>query len=497
MKNKIFLNTITSLLMQLITVVSGFILPRLILENYGSEVNGLTQSIKQFLGVITFLELGIGQVIQSNLYGPLVNRDSTQLSKVLKSGASFFKKIAYILIFYVLALIAIFPFITDQSFHWLYTATLICSIGIGNFAQYYFGIVDKLLLNADQRGYIQYISQIIAVVLNTIASVILINEGYSIQFVKLSASLIFLLRPLVVRWYINRHYSIDRKIVYTGEPIRQKWNGISQHVSSVVLENTDTIVLTTLSTLSNVSIYSVYFLVIAGVKQFYEAATTGVQSAMGALWAKQDTEAVNMAFDGIEMVLHFVVVFIFSCIGVLIVPFVKVYTEGLTDANYVQPLFAAILTLAYGIRCLRTPYNILILSAGHYKQTQRCHLIAAGINLAVSIVSVYFWGLVGVAVGTLIAMIYQTAWMMIYNSRNLLCLPLKRILKQIGADILIVCAVLASSSFIHLSDLSYWGWFCMAVPVALIAFAFTALIALILYRKETKTLIKTLSSKVH
>lgn len=495
MRKKLLRNTVTSLLLQFVTVISGFILPRLILEQYGSEVNGLTQSIKQFLGIITFLELGVGQVIQSNLYKPLAKRDHAQISSVLKSGAVFFRKIAYALIAYVVVLVAVYPLMIDHSFQWLYTATLIIAISIGNLAQYYFGIIDKLLLNADQKGYVHYISQIISVVLNAVISVIVIRSGQSIQLVMLCSSLIFLIRPLAVRCYINRRYSIDRKVTYSGEPVRQKWNGIAQHVSAVVLDNTDTIVLTLLSTLSDVSIYSVHFLAISGIKHFYEAATTGVQAAVGSLWASDETDKLNTTFARVEMVLHFVVVFLFCCIGVLIVPFIRVYTDGLTDANYIQPLFAAILTLAYGIRCLRTPYNILILAAGHYKQTQRCHIIAAVLNLCVSVCAVFAWGLVGVAIGTLIAMVYQTAWMMVYNTKNLLCWPWKRIVKQLAADLVAVGAILAATCWIDIGSVSYWGWICMAVPVALIALAITVLTAVAFYGKDIKQMLKSLSRR--
>ena len=44
------------------------------LTYFGSEVNGLVTSMTRFLSVITFLELGIGPVIQSNLYNKAKKR---------------------------------------------------------------------------------------------------------------------------------------------------------------------------------------------------------------------------------------------------------------------------------------------------------------------------------------------------------------------------------------------------------------------------------------
>ena len=70
-KKLLALNTSSSLIFQLTTIVCGFIVPRIILKSYGSEVNGLINSIMQFLAIISFLELGVGAVIQSSLYNPL------------------------------------------------------------------------------------------------------------------------------------------------------------------------------------------------------------------------------------------------------------------------------------------------------------------------------------------------------------------------------------------------------------------------------------------
>ena len=74
-KRRLFYNTISSLIFQLTTIICGFILPRLILTAFGSEVNGLVNSIIQFLGIISFLELGVGAVVQSTLYKPLAEKN--------------------------------------------------------------------------------------------------------------------------------------------------------------------------------------------------------------------------------------------------------------------------------------------------------------------------------------------------------------------------------------------------------------------------------------
>ena len=477
-------NTAASLIAQITTLICGFVLPRLFLQHYGSEVNGLVNSISQFLSVIAFLELGVGAVVQSSLYKPLAEKDNQQISKVMVSANKFFQRLACILLVYVISLMIIYPFIANQNFGFIYTATLIAAISISSFAQYYFGIVNSLLLNADQRGYIQYNAQTVTIILNTIVCAIMISMDGTIQIVKLVTSLIYLARPIILQIYVNNHYTINWKIKYTQEPIKQKWNGVAQHVASVVLDGTDTIVLTVFSTLSNVSIYSVYFLVVKGVKTIFLSVTNGIQALIGELWAKQELDQLKSFFGWIEWLIHTGTTYVFSCTAALIVPFIQVYTLGIRDANYIQPTFAILLTLANAMHCLRLPYNIMVLAAGHYKQTQRNYIVAAILNIVVSVLTVKIWGLIGVAIGTLVAMTYQTIWLAIYDSRHFIYWPLKKVIRQFLVDIISSFLIISFGSHIVLKDITYFNWFFMAIKVAIVALFVAFCLNSLFYRSK-------------
>jgi len=488
-------NLIVSLAYQAVAMIYGFVLPRLILEQYGSETNGLIHSISQFLGIIGFLDMGVGQVVRSALYRPLEKKDHDQISRIMVSGGRFYRKIAYALLGYVAILIICYPVLVDQSFGWLFTASMIAIMAIGSFAQYYFGVIQEQLLHASQKSYLIYSIQILCNLFNLVICVCMIRLGCPIHAIKLTTAVIFMIKPFFYTWYIRRKYAVNWRITYEEEPIKQKWHGMAQHLSAVVLDGTDNIVLTFFSTLSNVSIYSVYYMIIGSIQGFYQSAAVGIQSAAGAMWAKQDQQGIRKMFATVEMGLHTATVFLFCCTGILIVPFVQVYTNGLTDANYFQPVFAALLVLAYGIRCLRTPYNIWILAAGHYKQTQRCHITAAALNLLISIFAVSRWGLVGISIGTLIAMCYQTIWMMMYTTNKLVKCGTFHVLKQWIVDIVAVLLICVTTSGIALQEVSYLGWFLMAVKVAVIAAVCTAAAVCVFYPKQIGQLVKNRSAK--
>lgn len=484
MKNNIlFYNSISPLIYQVITVICGFILPRLILSNFGTEINGLVNSISQFLGVISFLELGVGAVVQSSLYKPLADNDNINVSKVIASADKFFRKLGYILAIYVIVMLFYYPYLVKQSFGFVFTATLILAISIRSFAQYFFGIVNRLLLMADQKAYIQYVAQTLAIIINTVACYSLIMLDCSVQIVYGMTSLIFFLQPYVIHLYIKEYYALDREIHYDVEPIKQKWNGVAQHIAAVILTGSDTVVLTIFSNLVNVSIYTIYFLPMSGARLVIMSMISGIEALIGNLWAKQDLAELRKVFAWTEWSIHTGTTLIFTLTAILIVPFVQVYTHGVNDANYIQPLFGVLLVAANSGHCLRLPYNIMILAAGHYKQTQHNYIIAAVMNIAISIVCVMQFGLIGVALGTLAAMVYQTVWMAWYNSKNFIQWPMKNFFKQIGVDAVSAVGIFAIGSYFSLSAVGYLSWVILAMKVTACGIFVALLINYVFYKR--------------
>lgn len=496
MRNKkLAWNTISGLLLQGTTVLCGFILPRAILNRFGSDVNGLINSIAQFLQMIAFLELGVGAVIQSALYKPLADRDSEKISQVIASGSSFFRKLGGILVVYVAALVIFFPLFVDRKYGFVYDATLILAMSVSYFAQYYFGIIDGLLLKADQKAYIINVIDMVTLIMNTIFCYCLLYFGFSIQAVKLTTAGIFLLRPILVRAYIRRNYRIDRKRKYTKDPIEQKWNGVAQHVAAIVLDSTDMVVLSVFSDMYAVSIYSVYLIVVSGIKSLLQSFFGGIGALFGELWAKQEREELNGYFAFSEWMVHGLSLFVWCCTYKLIVPFVLIYTEHMTDVDYNVPVFAALICIAYGLYCLRLPFNSMILAAGHYKNTQIIYVVGALMNLSLSILAVSRWGLVGVAVGTIAAMLYQVLHMGYYVLKELKIHSFRQSAKQFIFDVGTILLVLFVTGGISGTEATWLGWVILAVKHAVVIAVCIIAANLVFYNKASMQIIRKVMKK--
>ena len=178
---KALYNIISNLILQVVVVIYGFIVPKIIISKFGSNVNGLISSITQFLAYITLLESGFGPVVKATLYKPIAEKDNKTIKNILKTSEKFFRTIAAIFIIYIIILTVIYPLLVNNEFGKIYTVSLILIISISTFSEYFFGMTYKLYLQAEQKTYVISIIQIATYILSTIFIAILAKLNCSIQ----------------------------------------------------------------------------------------------------------------------------------------------------------------------------------------------------------------------------------------------------------------------------------------------------------------------------
>lgn len=458
LKRKLYLNSVVSLLYQIVAVCIGLILPRLFIVSYGSDVNGLVQSITQLLSIISLLDLGVGAVVQAALYRPLLEKDNKKISEIFFSAKKFFSMIAAGLVLYVIALCFYYSGFKSDEFAPIFSITLIIAISISYFAQYYFGMCNTLLLNADQRIYVVTLANFIGLVLNAIITVVLIRCGFSIQLVKLAASLIYLIRPLMMACYVKKHYNLTRPNILPSNAIPNKWSGLAQHIAVVITNSVDNVLLTIFSTFAVVSVYNVYVMPLNSIRSLIDTTSTSFKSYFGNIIAKNDHRTLCNEFDKYEAFMHFVVVLIFGTIAIVLVPFVLVYTKGVTDADYNNKLFGELITIAYAAYAIRVPYTNIIFAAGKFRETQKFSVIECALNIGVSLILVFPFGMVGVAIGTVVSSGYRAVASAIYLQKHILKRKSSTFIKHLTVDVICVTfiALIGNAIKFQMSTLLQW-----------------------------------------
>ena len=129
---KALLNTGFELILEVVTAVCSFILPRLILSYFGSAYNGITSSISQFISCVALLKSGIGSVTRAALYKPLAENDSEGISAIVNATSGFMRRVALIFSASIVVFSALYPFLVSDEFDWMFAFTLALILSISS-----------------------------------------------------------------------------------------------------------------------------------------------------------------------------------------------------------------------------------------------------------------------------------------------------------------------------------------------------------------------------
>lgn len=414
-------NFVTALILQIITMLSGLILPRIIVGTFGSEINGMVSSITQFLSFISLLEGGLGAVVLAELYRPIEENDDQMINNILLSCQKFFSQLSVVFVVYTVIVSILYGIAESDKYGFSFVCLLVYILSFSTLVQYLFSITNKLLLQAQQKIYLVNIVMAITVLLNLIVSVILVIIYPEIHLIKLGSGIVYLLQPILFNLLVDKKYRIKKNIKFHTEYImKNRWDGFAQNLAHFINLNTDIAVITIFLSLVDVSIYSIYMLAITALRSIIASITNSYQSALGKYYVQQNYTQLIKSFDKFDNINTMISISLFCTCLLLINPFASIYTTGITDANYYQPVFALIIILANLIYCIREPYRFVVLAAGKFRETNFGAVLEAALNLGISIVLVDKMGLIGVAIGTLVAVSYRFFYFVHFLKKDIL-----------------------------------------------------------------------------
>ena len=98
---------------------------------------------------------------------------------------------------------------------------------------------------------------------------------------------------------------------------------------------------------------------------------------------------------------------------------------------------------------------------------------------------VFKFGLVGVAIGTLVSMIYRVLYLAFYLMKNIIYIKAGSFFKQLLADSMSAFIMVFSVSFMDINVDSYVKWICVAIVITFICGIECIGINIIFYKKYT------------
>jgi hypothetical protein len=187
---------------------------------------------------------------------------------------------------------------------------------------------------------------------------------------------------------------------------------------------------------------------------------------------------------------------LYSVTNYFILPFLKLYTGGVTDINYIDYVLPYLFVFVNLLSSGRNAPNNVINFEGHFKQTQSRSILEAVINLGVSLLCVQFMGIYGVLIGTIAALFYRTNDIIIYANKRILKRSPMITYKRWFVDLFTFGMILVLNRFLPVNTESYISIILWAIPYTICTFIIFLTMSSLFDKESAKFLFAVLRSRM-
>ena len=415
---KVKLNFIFGILAQVITLGIGIIIPKLFISSFGSEVNGYINSINQIITYIALLEAGVGAASIQALYAPIGNNQKDKINGILAATNKFYTRTAVIYLGIVLGLSFVYPLLIKSTLSYPLMVIIFMITGGSGVVPYFCQAKYKIFLTVDGKGYVVTILTTLYQVVLSFGKALLLLAGFNVITVQSLYLILNIVQAIAFTIYIKKKYNwVNLKVKPDVQAISKSKSVIIHQISGLIFNNTDVLILTFFCDLKTVSVYALYKTFISIIGTLVNHFSNSISFRLGQLFDHRDR--FLKLFDAYET-FHIALTFGLCTIAYLFfMPFLTLYTEGM-DANYLLTYMPLLVVVIEILTYSRIPSQNVINYAGHFKETQWRSLAESIINLGLSLIMVNIFGIYGVLIGTVVALLYRVNDIIIYSNKTIL-----------------------------------------------------------------------------
>ena len=440
---------------QLMGLAVSIILPRLIILSFGSEINGITSTVTQIFVYIGLLEAGIGSAALARLYKDFSGSDREGISRTVCAARTYYRKLLPGYIACVAGFALVFPLITETDVPARTVRFLILIQGLCGTVNFLFTNAYLQLLTADGRTYITSSLTLLVKVISGVGQIVLIHVGCSIIAVQLSLLCANAIQAVFVRLYVRRQYPwLNLEKSGDISLLDQRKSFIVHELSGVVFNSTDLFLISVFASFTDASVYAVYSMVFVAVSNLMSIFIKAVDYKLGTEFHR-DRQQYLRIHDFYETVYSAFVFAVISAAYMVTLPFIRLYTAGVTDANYLHPLLPLLFALIQLVSSSRAVCAKLIAVSGRAKDTIPNTLTETAINLVASLLLIQFLGMIGALLGTVAALLYRTNDILIYANRKILNRSPAGAYRTLGINLALFGGVILVTRFCPVNPQNY------------------------------------------
>lgn len=420
-RKKIAYNMVSGLLSRFIIIFIGLIFPKLYIETFGSETNGLVASINQIFSYLLLLEAGVGVATLQSLYKPVSEKKVAEVNSILSASKGYYNKISIFYFLGVLIVAFIYPLTISSSLSNIQIALITLSTGLASFIRFQNFQVRLNLLKAEGKEYVVNFFLNGTNIFIYIFKIILLTNGFSIVIVQSIEFIITFAQSILLNIYFKMEYKeIDFKAKPNKKSLNQSGSVMIHQISGLIFNSTDILLLTYLTNFNVVSVYTIYNTIANAVNMIATQVSNSFTFIIGHRISGDKKDFIKF-FDAYELIYLSFSFTLATTMYILLTPFFTIYASGFENPDiYIDGLLAILFSLKLILLIGRAPFRQLIDTAGHFKNTRKQSIIESVINIVFTLFFIIHYNIYGALLGTIFALLYRTTDMIYYTNKYIL-----------------------------------------------------------------------------
>ncbi len=489
------LNAITALLLTLVNGLFGIVVTRFVIDKFGSDFNGLNSTANQIVNVLLILEGGFTMASNVALFAPLTKGNLPLVNGILSATRRKFRRVG-LLFFGIGAVISVgYGFLANSSLPVEFISTVILMTVVPAAFNLFYATTYRVLLQTQQKEYVINIITIITVGLGHITNIILVLNNGPMWTVRFVTMVFALLNSFLIAGYVKRKERyLDLKVAPCSNEIKGTGDVMAQRITGVIYNSAPIVFLSISPTGGTIlaSVYAVYNNIFTMLKSLLHGVIDAPRLSFGQLLTERKREDVWNVFAQYEYAAFSAVFVLLTTCCTLILPFVNLYTEGISDANYYDMVIALLMVAIAAMEMVHIPSGHLINMAGEFRISKNFQIISCVVLVVTMSVGGALWGVYGMLSAILICAVLLAVLEMGYVHlcffKNKL-LPLLRLLLPMLLFGIVLCVLELQ---IPLQITNYFSFLLYGVVFAVGNGIVCVLIGLIFNRKEFTSLVRRL-----
>ncbi len=417
--NPITLNFLIGISTQLCLMALGFILPNLITRKLGDEALGLINGVSDLYQYVALLEAGVTAASIQALYAPVAHQQQSQISSIVSTSRSYFLRISRIYLGCIVLLALLYTCFVNSQLSKVDIFLVAFLLGFSSYLNFRNLNTWRSLLTAQGKIYIVTATLNLGSIAIYLVKILLLYLGAGIVEIEIIHIVVSIIQALFLRAYVRHHNpDLDLEAPRDFHLIDQRRAVLVHQVSGLIFFNTDILMISWFLNLRQASIYTIYNLVANTLYLLLNYANSAVQHRLGQLYAK-DRPAAQRFYQAYSSAFYLLGFSVVTTLAAFYIPFMQVYTRNFNNPDFVSPLLALFFTLKLLLFVIRMPAQLAIETAGQFRETQHQAIAEPIIKLSTSLLCLIPFGLYGILLGTLAAMLYRSFAIIFFTEKHI------------------------------------------------------------------------------